>query len=495
MAVALRDPRVAAGRRLVIMSAGCAITMIVGVGLAIKAPSFGIPLPLAGFAVAIPLWLATTSRSGPALGVVVLYMGLVDGLVKLKSGSEIADLGRDVFIYAVVAGMVARARGPVKLPPLGGWILAWTIVVVVQLANPANGTALHSIVSLRQHLEFLPLFFVGFAALRSIGSLHAFFALLLTVAAINGVVGAYQATLSPEQLMAWGPGYAKLLDGPSPRTSEGPDGKKRVRPPGLGSDMGFAGVLGATAIPGGIALLLAYRRRRWLLALVVLGIIGSVVGVITSQSRSALITAIVVMLAMLFLIAVGGQAKRSLIGLCLVGAVAAIAVMAISSYDTGVFYRYRSITPNKAASTTYESRAGTWAAIPDYMRQIPLGAGIGSVGPAGGLWDTRPVVWNAESQFTFLVVEVGIPGLLVFLAFQAALCSAILSGLRRELDARTVVLLAAVAAPLFGYAANWLIGIDTTSTPNAAYLWLATGVISYWLIARPGSAPDRVPCA
>jgi O-antigen ligase len=157
-------------------------------------------------------------------------------------------------------------------------------------------------------------------------------------------------------------------------------------------------------------------------------------------------------------------------------------VIALDSYDSGAFYRYRSITPNRAASTTYESRTGTWASIPAYMREIPFGVGLGSGGPAAGLWDNRPIKWNAESQFTFLIVEVGIPGLLVFLAFQAALCSAVLAGLRRELEHRNVVLLAAVAAPLFGYAVNWLVGVNTTSTPNAAYLWFAAGVISYWLV-------------
>jgi len=31
---------------------------------------------------------------------------------------------------------------------------------------------------------------------------------------------------------------------------------------------------------------------------------------------------------------------------------------------------------------------------------------------------------------------------------------------------------------------NWLVGINTTSTPNSAYLWLGAGVVSYWLLSR-----------
>jgi hypothetical protein len=492
MAAALGAPRLRSGGNTALAAVSCAITISVGLVFALKSPFDGLELPLVGLFMVVPLWLATTTRTGWALGCVLLYLGLVDGVLKLKTGVEVADLGRDALLYAVVAGMAFRSRGLLKLPALGAWVVAWTIIILVQLAHPDNGTSLHSLASLRQHLEFVPLFFVGFAALRTQGSLNALFALLLAVAAVNAPVAVYQGTLTPDGLAAWGPGYEGLVNnetGASPRTYEGGDGETRVRPPGLGSDMGFAGVLGGTAIPGGIALLLAYRRRPGLSALIALGLIGAVIAVISSQSRSAVITAIVAALAMLGLMAVGRQAKRSLIALSLAAALAYIAVMVISSHDSGALQRYSSITPNSAGSTLLQSREGTWKEIPEYMREIPFGAGIGSVGPAAGLWDSRELDLNAESQFNFLLVEAGIPGLAVFLGFQAALFWAIVSGLRRERDPRTVVLLAAVAAPLFGYAVSWLVGVNTTSTPNAAYLWLAAGVVSYWLIARHRRAP------
>jgi O-antigen ligase/polysaccharide polymerase Wzy-like membrane protein len=491
--VALRDPRVVAGRRTAFVAGACAVLALAGAGFALKAPYYGLPLPLTAVAVGIPAWLALTSRHGAALAVALLYMGLVDGFVKLRSNGQAATLGRDVVLYAALAGLAVRSRAPLRLPALGGWVVAWTLVVLVQLANPANTSTFHAVASLRQHLEFVPLFFVGYAMLRSHASLHALFALLLAAAAINGPVGAYQSTLSPKELAAWGPGYAMLVGGDAGRTFDGPDGKPRVRPPGLGSDMGFAGVLGVTALPGGIALLLTYRRRRSLLALVVLGITGAAVGVLTSESRSAIIMAVFALLATLGLMAVARQAKRSLIALCLVGGLAAIAVSAVSSYRSDAFYRYASIAPDKAASTTYESRAGTWAMTPDYIRQIPLGAGLGSVGPAATKAGGAKTAWNAESQFNFLLVETGVPGLVVFLCFQAALWAAILTGLRHRRDPATVVLMAAVSAPLFAYSAGWFFGVNTTSTPNAPYVWLAAGVVSWWLVTPRLPAGRRGP--
>jgi len=65
--------------------------------------------------------------------------------------------------------------------------------------------------------------------------------------------------------------------------------------------------------------------------------------------------------------------------------------------------------------------------------------------------------------------------------------------------------MAGLAAPLFGFAVNWFVGVNTTSSPNAPYLWLAAGVIAWWLADRrslvrePGSdgldARPREPAA
>jgi O-antigen ligase len=195
---------------------------------------------------------------------------------------------------------------------------------------------------------------------------------------------------------------------------------------------------------------------------------------------------VVAMLAMLGLMAVGREVRRSMIALCVAGVVIAIAVSAVSSYSSGAFYRYSSIAPTRAVSTIDQSRSGTWATTPKYITEIPLGAGIGSVGPAANKAGGQSTnLWNAESQFNFLIVEAGVPGLLVFLAFQVALCGAILRGLRRVRDPRTVILMSALAAPLFAYASGWFFGVNTTSTPNAPYLWLAAGVVSWWLASGP----------
>jgi hypothetical protein len=492
---ALRRPRAATVIPALAAAGGSAVAVIVGIYLSTRTSFTGVQLVGVGLFAALTAWMAATKHVLWALGALLLYIGLLDGVLKLKAANELPTIGRDVLLYAVVAGMAARAKLAGKrftLPVFGGWAIAWTALVIVELANPLGGNLAHSIASTRQHIEFVPLLFVGYYVLREERHLRLFLGLLLTVAALNGAVGAYQSTMSPEQLAGWGKGYYNLINGigSAPRTAEGADGKKRVRPPGLGSDMGFAGILGATAIPGGLALLLLPRRRFRYTLLIGVGLVGAVAGLLTSQSRSALVSAAVMVIAFLGLTAIAGQAKKSFVALLAVGVVGIGAVYAVSSHDSNAFYRYKSIAPTKAVSTTLDSRESTWSLIPKYASEVPFGAGLGSVGPAAGFLDDLQVKYNAESQFTFLIVELGVPGLLIFLCFQASIVLATLTGLRR-VDGRIAVLLAAVAAPLFGYMVNWLVGVNTVSSPNAPYMWLAAGLIGWWLVAMPRQALER----
>lgn len=446
------------------------------------------PLGAALFFV-LPAWMFFNRRVEQSLAVLIVYLGLLDGYLKLRISTEIMSLGRDVLLYAIALGMLARTilrRDPVRVPPLTGWILAWTAVVLVQLLNPANGSWLHSFSSLRQDLEFVPLFFIAYAVLTSVKRLRAFLALLLAVAAINGAVGLYQSGLSPAQLSGWGPGYAALIKGAegAPRTSVGADGEARVRPPGLGSDMGFAGILGAIAVPGGLALLLSRRRGFAASWIYVPLLLLAAVGVITSQSRSSLITGVLALVAFVGLVVVSRQASRVLLSLVVAAALVFAAVNVVTGHDGDALYRYNSIAPGLVVQTTIEARSGTLALIPEYLRRFPVGAGIGSVGPAAGTIGGSTVNSpNAESQFTYLIAEVGIPGLLLFVAFYAHLLMLVIRRLRGLREREHQLLLAGLAAPLFALVANWIVGANTVATPTAPYLWLAAGVLSLWLLA------------
>jgi hypothetical protein len=476
--------------RVLVIGAGMAIAAAIALGLGTRGTGQPTIVMFAGLLFAVvPLCMLVSPRVEVSLAILLVYLGVADGVIKLQSGSQFATLGRDVLLYSIAVGMLLRtvARGDtIRWPPLSGWVLAWCTVVLVQLLNPDNSGWAHALVSLRQDLAFVPLFFIAATVMTSVGRLRGFLLILLIVAAVNGVVGLVQSSLSPDQFASWGSGYSDLVNGRNgaPRLAVGANGESRVRPPGLGGDMGFAGILSAIALPGGLALLLSQRSTRNKLVIGGLIVLAGL-GPITSQSRSAMLTTVVALLVFAALVSLSQQFKRVLTGLAVMAVIATAAVFIVSSTsDSDPFYRYQSIGPTRVFDTTVESRSGTFSLIPEYLAQYPFGAGIGSVGPAYGQFGKPKYALNGESQFTFLIVEVGIPGLLLFLTFQAYLLTTAVRRVRRVVDPEAQMLLAGVVAPLFGFVVNWIVGINTTSSPNAPYLWFATGIISFWLMRR-----------
>ncbi len=441
--------------------------------------------------------LLVSDRYQITLALLALYLGLVDGYVKLKLNTSWATLGRDALLYAIVAGAFARAavrRERIEVPPLTGWVLAFCAVVLVQVFNPANGSWSHSIAAVRPHLEFVPLFFLGYWTMRSKARLRGFLMLLLLIAAVNGVVSFLQFNMSPEQFASWGPGYNERIYGTnniSGRSFLDGSGELQVRPFGLGGDAGFGGIVGMLAVPAGLALVLARGRGRPLLiGLTLVLAAGAAAGVITSQARVAVVSSVLAALAFGILASVSRRVVGTLIALAVAAGVAFATVSLVTGGSDTQFRAFKTITPNRVVETTYNYRRDTLAQVPEYAVDYPLGAGIGGTGPAGGYGGpTRGDSLNAESEPTYLLIELGIPGLLVLLGFNLQLFTLALRRTQRLADIELRLLLAAVIAPLFAVFGSWIVGIATASTPTAPYFWFVAGIAAYWLAENTRQAP------
>lgn len=488
-------------RALKPLSAMATAGVVAAAGLAVTL-KFPETEPLTAFVLlavaAIAAWMFLTRRYEWTLAVLILYLGLADGFLKLSTGSPRATLVRDVLLYAIVAGALARIasrRQQVALPPLSGWVVAWLVVVGVQLFNPENGTISHSLAGVRPHVEWVPLFFFGYYAMQSQARLRGFLLLLLVVSACNGVVGLIQLNLEPDQLAGWGPGYEQALSDEgnvSKRTFADDEGNERTRPFALGGDFGFGGTLGILALPAALALL-ALARRRGIRLLTLALAAGPVLGIATSQARTAVIGGVVAVFAYAGLTITSRGGLRTLAGIAVALVIGYGTITVLSSgSEEGTFDRYQSIdSPGKALSTAFNYRKDTLSKVPDYVVDIPLGAGIGSKGPAASTAGVGSgAKYDGESEPTFLLIELGLPGLLVMLGFTLTLFSLSVRRIRRIEDRETRILLTAVAAPLFAIFSTWFVGVTTATTPNAPYLWFAGGILSYWLIGR---VRDTVP--
>jgi hypothetical protein len=157
-----------------------------------------------------------------------------------------------------------------------------------------------------------------------------------------------------------------------------------------------------------------------------------------------------------------------------------LVVGALGGAGNHLFDRYSSIAPGQVITTT-TTRVSVVKDLPDYLSRFPLGAGLGSAGPAkwyGG--GPRNLGLSGESEFTFLAIEVGAIGLLTMLLFQVRVLALTL-GVRRFRRESTRLLLAGLAAPLFAVATGWMVGAVSVSSPSAPYTYFLAGLLAWWV--------------
>jgi len=449
------------------------------------------PAALAALAfLLLTAWCFSHRRVDQSLAALGLYLGLLDGYLKLSTGSPFITLARDVLVVAIAGGALLRAMNSgrrLALPPLGGLVLAFGAVVVVELFNPDAPSLTTGIGGIRQHLEFVPLFFLGYAFMRRESRIRKLLLILVVCAAAGGVVSYVQSTLTPQQFANWGPGYSERILGTgafagAPRVSSDETGVTSNRPFGLGSDLGAGALAAVLGLPALIALMVAQGgwRRVWLLP----PAIGLVLAIATSGTRAAIVTAVVTGLCFALIAAASRNALRATAGL----AAAAILVYGAFNYlgpGNTTAKRAQSIAPTKVVTTFSTERASSVAKFGEYATNYPLGLGVGTVGPAAGALNDGPIATqalNSETQWNFLILEVGIAGLGLLLAINLRLIALALTRIRRIADDTMRLALAALAAPLFGLVLQGFAGPTTVSVPAAPYFWFVAGVLSYWLV-------------
>jgi hypothetical protein len=170
--------------------------------------------------------------------------------------------------------------------------------------------------------------------------------------------------------------------------------------------------------------------------------------------------------------------RRAVAGPVIAAAVLGLVVLALGGYSLG---RYSSITPAHLASTFGSQRGASLNLIPAYVTHYPFGAGLGAVGPASTLnASLNTYKLSGENGFTFLIVELGLPGLLCVIAlFAVGLRRGARASVARGL-AETRLYLAALTAGLIGCSLLWLTGGVLSAPPLSPFVWVALGTIAAW---------------
>ena len=159
-------------RLLICLTGLIPLILALAISVEMPTPSVGSIVVVVGITLGVVgvVALMLSSRYTVTLTLLLLYLGLLDGPIKLESASKLASSFRDVLIFAIALGMLMRIplkRERVTLPPLSGWVLGFVAVVVFEAFNPDTNGFLKIIGGYRQELEFVPLFFFGYLIMRS----------------------------------------------------------------------------------------------------------------------------------------------------------------------------------------------------------------------------------------------------------------------------------------------------------------------------------------
>jgi hypothetical protein len=216
--------------------------------------------------------------------------------------------------------------------------------------------------------------------------------------------------------------------------------------------------------------------------------IGAIAAVITSQGRGVIICALLVALAYGLLTATSRRRVAGLLGVATGAVVGVLVIQALVGSGGASTLRYQGLDPAHFVGTLDKARGRGIAAIPGNIADYPLGAGLATAGPASGTvsgGNNLVGVVDTESELSFLVVETGIPGMLLLPGFLLALIVISFRRLRRERNRENQVLLAAIVAPLVGMLPLFVTSALSPTIPAGPYLWASAGILSYWLITRP----------
>jgi hypothetical protein len=444
--------------------------------------------------------LMLSSRYTVTLTLLALYLGLLDGPIKLESASKFASGFRDILIIAIGLGMLMRLplkRERVTLPPLSGWVLAFVAVAVVEALNPHTNGLLKVIGGYRQELEFVPLFFFAYLIMRSKQRFRQLFLILGVIALANGAVGTYQSRLSPGALASWGQGYGERVSGKGGGRTYSVEGVSHPRPPALGSDSGFGGGIGVLALPGLLALLAVGRlRRRWP---ILLCCAGALLGIATAASRTSVIVAVLTLISFGALSMIAGlRVGRPLVGLVVVAVLAGgVGFALVAANGSQIFRRQESIAKlAPGGESGGDAKEKHLNEIPRDILHAPFGLGLGVGGSAGGFGGHEKVSIENEkvsggSAYNLVVVEAGAPGLFLWIGLSVSVIVLGVRRLRRIVDPELRLYLVAVLASYVGFTIQGLAGPTLAVTPAGAYIWFVPGVVAYWFAGAGRSAMTR----
>jgi hypothetical protein len=450
---------------------------------------------------AIPVVLAVVAMAlGRRLLALLLILGYLtmEGFLKLLSNYHpVVHVGIDIIVLSLglwlVLEAVIRRRAHLPMLPWTPLIAAYVLWVTLQLLNPHSPGLVPSLASLKVHLAMIPLYFITATMFRSPRDLHRFLAGMAVISLVPYTMALGQYALGP----------ASVLD-LSPRFWQNISYYHEWRPFGTSATPGGASVFAFLYAPLAFVLLVSPVSRR-VKALAVLSLTLAAATFVVSGVRQLFLGSVLVLLTMAALMASrarsGGFVALVFVAVISLGAYVGVQTWLRPMATENVarearapqIWRERDVTTRLltlAERSTYrEARASPVSGILFRATRYPIGAGLGRTGSTAGTFQAQyasdpesaniqALVGWSDNFFSDMIVEVGIPGMLMLTTVLLGMLAGAIRLARRAQDVIVAVTAAALAGLFFAILAMSWGSQPLLSNPITALFWVFAGLLA-----------------
>ena len=407
-------------------------------------------------------------------GFVMNMMHTVPEMNLLKDVLAVALFG-----FLAVALVMRSESSPFPNTP---WVMAFFgfgLIYVLQIFNPSLPNLLVGLVGVRATLLFFVLAPVAYWFFDSRERVFQFFEFMLWLSVPISLFGILQSWLGAGWVMSLSPGFSRAVF-----YAVGSQGRNEASYFRTFSTFvhtgGFALFLSlALLITVALWLLPAWRNRRLLLGGIFLIQFWAF---LTTGGRGAFVVLLLSITVLLF----SNPAARRLVPLVL--AIPLVFFASTLVVGSGVQERYETLLDFDYLVQRNAPLVGGW--LSEAMRTDWTGSGAGYASVASRHVGITPLNGNVvENGLAKIRFEVGLPGLLLYLAFLACVLYECVTVPRRVHDAE-VRGLATVCAIFVAFNAVLVIaGTPFDISPTNTYIWFFLGLIARAPHLRPGVAP------
>ncbi len=433
-----------------------------------------------------------------ATALLILAYLSVEGFLKLMSNyNRVVHVGLDIIVLSLAAYLVLQAvverRAHLDELPYTKLILVYALWMVLQILNPFSAGLVQSIAAFKIHLTMVPLYFIAATLFRDPEDVVKFLFGLTVIVLVPYLMSLVQYALGPSSVLDL-----------SPRFWANISYYHDWRPFGTSAVPGGSAVFAYMVTPLTMVLLVTKGLRQTMKPIALLSILLAAGTFVVSGVRQLTLGCVLAILVMAALLMFRRSGRMAVVG-ALVAALGFGGYVGVTTFLRPMateavlrdprspdVWRERDVTQRmltlSQGSTYREARENPFNIIIHRAAKYPFGAGLGRTGSTLGTFKNTiladpnsarvqaDVGWAADNFFADMIVEGGIPALIMLLWL---LIGMMVRAVRLARSAEEPVVVAAAAA-LAGFYFSILVmsygSQPLLGNPITAYFWFLSGM-------------------